>query len=190
MSFFGLFGKQESADTFGVNINNRAAATELKEIGEKWKRTNDKFNIEIGKYKKLNEISKKQSVVIRENFAVMIDMSRLLNSYAEFINIIKKSIAEANANIGTMKLEDFQYLENLTRSKLDQLRNTFGEQATGVKALYEKYGNPEAAKLLDETLKKSADISSSADSTLSELSASLRSGGERKKKKPNHIKKK
>lgn len=186
MSFFGLFGpsQQESADKFGMNINNRAAATELKEIGEKWKRTNDKFNNEIGKYKKLNEISKKQSVVIRENFSVMIDMSRLLNSYAEFINIIKKSIAEADANIGTMKLEDFQYLENLTRSKLDQLRNTFGEQATGVKALYEKYGNPEAARLLDETLKKSADISSSADTTFSELTAATSRSGGRKARKP------
>ena len=83
-----------------------------------------------------------------------------------------------------MKLEDFQYLENLTRSKLDQLRNTFGEQATGVKALYEKYGNPEAARLLDETLKKSADISSSADTTFSELTAATPRSGGRKARKP------
>jgi hypothetical protein len=78
------------------------------------------------------------------NLKVIVDVSELLNSYASVFTSLKTEFGKMDSALGKgLDLTDFEYLQNLTKSKIDDLNNQFSKQSEGLKKLYTMYGKPE-----------------------------------------------
>lgn len=144
--------------SFGANlpVGNKALSAEISEVGQKFAKTNKKYRDEIDKYKKIADFNKKLSSSYIANVQAAIDISKLLNDYALFFNMLKDEINKTEGQIGTLQAADIQYLENLTKAKMEQFSSRFIEQSEKVRALYNKYGQQDEAKTLgsaEESLK-------------------------------------
>jgi hypothetical protein len=73
-----------------------------------------------------------------------VDVSELLNSYAGVFDSMKTEFGKMDSALGKgLDLSDFEYLQNLTRAKIEDLNLKFNKQAEGLKRLYSQYGKPE-----------------------------------------------
>ncbi len=136
--------------SFGANlpVGNKALSAEISEVGQKFAKTSKKYRDEIDKYKKIADFNKKLSSSYIANVQAVIDVSKLLNDYALFFNMLKEEINKTEGQIGTLQAADIQYLENLTKAKMEQFSARFIEQSEKVRTLYNKYGQQEEAKTL------------------------------------------
>lgn len=159
--FSGMFGSKSSnvnskstssspSASFGANlpVGNKALSAEISEVGQKFVKANKKYRDEIDKYKKIADFNKKLSASYIANVHAMIDVSKLLNDYAMFFNMLKEEINKTEGQIGTLQASDIQYLENLTKAKMEEFSNRFIEQSEKVKGLYSKYGQEDEAKTI------------------------------------------
>ncbi len=139
-----------SAVSFGANlpVGNKALSAEISEVGQKFAKTSKKYRDEIDKYKKIADFNKKLSSSYIANVQAIIDVSKLLNDYALFFNMLKEEISKTEGQIGTLQAADIQYLENLTKAKMEQFSTKFIEQSEKVRTLYNKYGQQEEAKTI------------------------------------------
>lgn len=203
--FTGLFGKGNSnakpsqpSVSFGANlpIGNKALSAEISDVGQKFVKTSKKYRDEIDKYKKIADFNKKLSSSYIANVHAMVDVSKLLNDYAMFFNLLKEEISKTEGQIGTLKQEDIQYLEGLTKSKMEEFSNRFIEQSEKVKILYNKYGQQQEVNTISsaqETFKGTiGDASTTYSSLLNATKQSQMQGGKRRSKttKPKTIKSK
>lgn len=188
MSFFN-FGNNASKTnaSFGANlpVGNKALSAEISEVGQKFVKTNTKYRTEIDKYKKIAEFNKKLSSSYIANIHAVIDVSKLLNDYALFFNILKEEINKTEGQIGTLQTADIQYLENLTKAKLDEFSNKFIEQSEKVRGLYSKYGQEEEAKTISSAQEQLKNTVTNAGITYQSLlnSTSATTGGAKKLRK-------
>jgi hypothetical protein len=190
MSFFN-FGNNASKTSvsFGANlpVGNKALSTEISEVGQKFVKTNTKYRTEIDKYKKIAEFNKKLSSSYIANIHAIVDVSKLLNDYALFFNILKEEINKTEGQIGTLETSDIQYLENLTKAKMDEFSNKFIEQSEKVRSLYAKYGQTEEAKTISSAQEKIKTTLTNAEITYKSLLNSTpvnsTSGGAARKKR-------
>lgn len=136
--------------SFGANlpVGNKALSAEISEVGQKFAKTSKKYRDEIDKYKKIAEFNKKLSSSYIANVQAIIDVSKLLNDYALFFNMLKDEINKTEGQIGTLQTADIQYLENLTKAKMEQFSSRFIEQSEKVRTLYNKYGQQEESKII------------------------------------------
>lgn len=180
--------------SFGANlpVGNKALSVEISEVGQKFAKTNKKYRDEIDKYKKIADFNKKLSSSYIANVQAAIDISKLLNDYALFFNMLKDEINKTEGQIGTLQLADIQYLENLTKAKMEQFSSRFIEQSEKVRILYTKYGQQEEAKTLgsaQESLKTVVDNAGIAYQTLVNSTKQPSVGGSRKQKTKSDSKK-
>lgn len=167
--FNSLF-KPQKENSFGINIpvNNKSLSAEINEVGEKFIKTNKSYREEIEKYKKIAAFNKTLSKSYITNITAMIDVSKLLNEYSLFFDILKNEINETNNSLGSIDKNDIEYLKNLTKDRLDQLINVFKLQTNKVKGLYEKFGqvneldNIKAAQILMDGVSNSANVTYSS----------------------------
>lgn len=199
---FGIFSGNKSntevkssqgSVSFGANlpVGNKALSAEISEVGQKFVKTNKKYRDEIDKYKKIADFNKKLSGSYIANVHAMIDVSKLLNDYAMFFNLLKDEILKTEGQIGSLKSEDIQYLENLTKAKMEEFSNRFIEQSDKVKTLYTKYGQQEEVKTIVSAQESIKGVVSNAGITYQSLinanKASALQGGRKKrviKRKP------
>lgn len=173
--------------SFGANlpVGNKALSAEISEVGHKFVRANKKYRDEIDKYKKIAEFNKKLSSSYITNVHAMIDVSKLLNDYALFFNLLKEEIEKTEGQIGTLKTEDIQYLENLTKAKMEEFSNRFVEQSEKVKVLYNKYGQPDEARTIGTAQEYLKGVVSNAGVTYQGLlNATRQKGGKKTNPKP------
>ena len=180
--------------SFGANlpVGNKALSVEISEVGQKFAKTSKKYRDEIDKYKKIADFNKKLSSSYIANVQAAIDISKLLNDYALFFNMLKDEINKTEGQIGTLQLADIQYLENLTKAKMEQFSSRFIEQSEKVRILYTKYGQQEEAKTLgsaQESLKTVVDNAGIAYQTLVNSTKQPSVGGSRKQKTKSDSKK-
>lgn len=135
-------GLNKSTDGFGIGItsDNKPIAKEINDIGNRIVKNNKKAITELTKYKQVNELNKKLSQSYRENLVVMIDISRLLNSYAGFFDLLKNELEKNERTLGDLELRDIENIESLTRDKMDKFNSEFINQSEKVKSMYRKYG--------------------------------------------------
>lgn len=151
--FSSIFGSGNSAPvasntgSIGVNLNidNKGLSLELDEVKGKISKTNQKYRDEIDKYKKIADFNKKLTSSYITNINTMVDVSKLLVNYAAFFAFLKDELAKTDNTIGSLTTEDIQYLESLTKAKMEQFSNNFADQANKIKVLYNKYGQQEEA---------------------------------------------
>ena len=178
MSFFG-FGNATKSSTeakstsvsFGANlpVGNKALSAEISEVGQKFVKTNKKYRDEIDKYKKIADFNKKLSSSYIANVHAIIDVSKLLNDYALFFNILKEEINKTEGQIGTLQSSDIQYLENLTKAKMEEFSHKFIEQSEKVRGLYTKYGQESEAKTISSAQEQLKNTISNAGVTYNSL---------------------
>ena len=187
MSFFGLFNSDPSK--LGVNLtgDNKPLTQEISLVGDKIVKQNRKVNNELNKFKQMSELNKKLSQSYQQNLVVMVDISKLLNSYASFFDLLKIELEKNEKSLGDLQLTDIQYIENLTREKMQTFNNEFSNQATRVKDLYRKYGQTDELNRITQIENKLPEVSSEAEKLLYlNRNQPTTYGGKRKvtKKKP------
>ena len=195
---FNLFGNSKTSNaskpsqpvaSFGANlpVGNKALSAEISEVGQKFVKTNKKYRDEIDKYKKIAEFNKKLSSSYIANVTTMIDVSKLLNDYSMFFNLLKEEINKTEGQIGSLQASDIQYIEALTKAKMEEFTNRFIEQSEKVKTLYAKYGQQEEAKVLgsaQESIKGVVTNASVTYQSLMNASKSQTGGKKRTTRKP------
>ena len=79
-----------------------------------------------------------------------------------------------------LELSDFNYLENLTKAKMDDLNSEFSKQAVGLRRLYAEYGKPEelnrvlvAQGDIAKTVEEATDVYKAIKSSNSSKNSSL-----------------
>jgi hypothetical protein len=140
----------DSSSSFGIKLpdDNKVAAVELKSIADKYKERSKKIDDHIKKASKDRELANKLAANYIHNYKVMIDISSLLNQYADFFQSIKNVLSNSDVQLEQLNAQSFQNLELLTRKEMDKFTSKFNEQAGKVKKLFEAYNmSSEAAKL-------------------------------------------
>lgn len=186
MAFFGLdslFGKNDPQKTMGINLtsNNKPLSHEIDDIGNRFMKNNRKTKQELTKYKQVAELNKKLSYSYRQNLIVMVDISKLLNSYAAFFDLLRNELEKNERELPGFELRDVEHIESMTRDKMQQFTQSFLQQSEKIKNLYRKYGqNDEAARIanLETSL---GDINRDAETALRFIRAPNVSGGGKKK---------
>lgn len=107
-------------------------------------KTSKAYRDNIKKYKDIAKFNQHLTKSYVNNMKVMVDVSELLNSYASVFNALRDEFGKMEAAVGkSLNLTDFEYLENLTQSKIENLNAEFQKQANGIKKLYAEYGKPD-----------------------------------------------
>jgi hypothetical protein len=170
-----------SSPTFGVKLpeDNKVAAVELKNITESFVKRNKTIETHLNKASKDRELANKLAANYIHNYYVMIDISVLLNQYAEFFNTIKDVLANSDIQVEQLNAQNFQNLERLTRQEMDKFTSKFTEQATKVKKLFETYNMTEQAAKLSAVPTLTSQVGIAAEEALKALPPKY--GGGRKK---------
>lgn len=107
-------------------------------------KTSKAYRDNIKKYKDIAKFNQHLTKSYVNNMKVMVDVSELLNSYASVFNALRDEFGKMEAAVGkSLNLTDFEYLENLTQAKIENLNAEFQKQANGIKKLYAEYGKPD-----------------------------------------------
>lgn len=171
--------------SFGANlaVGSKGLSAEITEVGQKFIKTNKKYRDEIDKYKKIADFNKRLSGSYIANVYAMIDVSNLLNDYASFFNVLKEEIMKTDGQIGSLQAADIQYLESLTKSKIEEFSNRFIENSDKVKVLYTKYGQQDEVNKIVEAQNSMKSIIDDANTTYKTLINSTHTleGGKKKR---------
>jgi hypothetical protein len=158
--------------TFGIKLpdnSNKVAAAELKNITESFKKRNETIKGHLNKASKDRELANKLAANYIHNYHVMIDISVLLNQYAEFFNVIKDVLANSDIQVEQLNAQNFQNLERLTRQEMDKFTSKFTEQAGKVKKLFETYNMTEQAAKLSAVPTLTSQVGIAAEEALKAL---------------------
>lgn len=171
------------APKLGINLpdDNKVAAVELKDIADKYRKRTEQIDQQIKKANKDRELSKKLAASYIHNYYVMIDISSLLNQYAEFFQSIKEMLAKSDVQLEQLNAQSFQDLEKLTRQEMDKFTYKFSEQAEKVRKLFLNYNMQDQAAKLTAVPQLTSQVSAAADNA----AALRRVGGSKKHLKKN-----
>lgn len=171
MSFFGLGRKSEPAVTnnsFGYKIiGTNGLPSDLEGMKGNIIRTSKRYREELSKYRELHEFNKQVSSGYQKSLEVMVDMSRFLNYYVEIFNILKVEFEKNEKMLGpSLKIADINYLERLTRGKIDELNQRFMAESERLKKMYSENGRSEEANRITETQRNMIATTEAADRTM------------------------
>ena len=172
--------KTEPSTPMGANLpaDNKVALVEFKQIADKYKARSEQIDRHIRKASKDRELANKLASSFIHNYYVMIDISTLLNQYAEFFQSIKEMLSKSDVQLEQLNAQNFQNLEKLTRQEMDKFTSQFNDQAVKVKKLFETYNMAEQAAKLSAVPQYTANVALAADEALR-----AKSGGK------NHLRK-
>lgn len=107
-------------------------------------KTSKTYQENIKKYKDIAKFNQHLTRSYISNMKVIVDVSELLNSYANVFGSLKDEFAKMESALGKpLEISDFEYLEGLTKTKIETLSNEFQKQSDGIKKLYAEYGKPD-----------------------------------------------
>jgi hypothetical protein len=182
MAFWG--SKPNTSKSFGalaVGTDNKALSEEIQGVGKKFGDVNEKYRTEMAKYKKIADFNKKLSASYIANIHAMVDVSKLLNEYASFFALLKEEINKADGSIGTLTAEEIQYIESLTKSKIENFSSSFIEQSNKVKDLYGKFNQTSQAQALEKAQAQMSEAIEAAGIAYEDISKTITKGGARRK---------
>jgi len=155
LDFKKWFGSSSSDNTptpsLGINLGAKdGMSSELEQVTKKIKNTSRRYTSESGKYKEIAAFNKKLSESYMQNLQAMVDVSRLLEQYANVFFILREEIEKMEKALGIeLQVQDFQYLENMTKDRMAELTAKFNKEADDLKKLYSKYGKIDEVNQLD-----------------------------------------
>jgi hypothetical protein len=145
MAFSWFFKPKKDSKTLGVNLGNgEGIKAEIDKMQGSIVKASKGYQTNIKKYKEIAQFNQHLTRSYVANLKVIVDVSELLNSYTSVFNSLKDEFAKMEEAMGRqMDKSDFDYLESLTKAKMDDLNSEFNKQADGIKKLYAQYGKPE-----------------------------------------------
>ena len=143
MSWF--FKPKKDTKPLGVDLGGKnGIKAEIEKMQGTIKKTSRTYQNDIKKYKEVAKLNEHLTKSYVANLKVIVDVSELLNSYTGVFNSMKEEFSKMETAAGRpLELSDFNYLENLTKAKMDDLNSEFSKQAVGLRRLYAEYGKPE-----------------------------------------------
>jgi len=182
---FSFSGKGTNSKSFGVNLpvgtGSKALSEEISSVSKKFVDVNEKYRSEMSKYKKIADFNKKLSASYISNIHAMVDISKLLNDYAGFFSMLKEEINKTDGNIGSLTADEIQYIESITKAKIEAFSSSFMQQSDKVKDLYKKYGQESEAKNLSNAQEQLQEAIQAAGLTYDDVSKVVARGGASKK---------
>lgn len=145
MAFSWFFKPKNNNKTLGVNLGSGdGIKAEIDKMQGSIVKASRGYQNNIKKYKDIAQFNQHLTRSYVANMKVIVDVSELLNSYTGVFNSLKDEFAKMEEAMGRqLDKSDFEYLESLTKSKMEELQNEFNKQANGIKKLYTQYGKPE-----------------------------------------------
>lgn len=145
MALSWFFKPKKDSKTLGVNLGNgEGIKAEIDKMQGSIVKASKGYQNNIKKYKEIAQFNQHLTRSYVANLKVIVDVSELLNSYTGVFNSLKEEFAKMEEAMGRqMDKSDFEYLESLTKSKMEYLNTEFNKQADGIKKLYTQYGKPE-----------------------------------------------
>jgi hypothetical protein len=145
MAFSWFFKPKNNNKTLGVNLGSGdGIKAEIDKMQGSIVKASRGYQNNIKKYKDIAQFNQHLTRSYVANMKVIVDVSELLNSYTGVFNSLKDEFAKMEEAMGRqLDKSDFEYLESLTKSKMEQLQSEFNKQANGIKKLYSQYGKPE-----------------------------------------------
>lgn len=160
---FNWFSKpKNNPKTLGATLGAEdGVKAELSKMQGAIKKTSRTYQDDIKKYKEIAKFNQHLTKSYVANLKVIVDVSELLNSYSGVFTSMKEEFSKMDSAVGRpLEVSDFEYLENLTRSKMDDLNTEFSKQTDGLKKLYTQYGR---ADELNRMLVAEGDIQRTID---------------------------
>lgn len=157
-----------NSQMFGVKLpdDNKVAKIELNALAKKYAERSKKIDDHIKKATKERELANKLAASFIHNYNVMIDISSLLNQYAEFFQQIKDLLMKSDSQLEQLNAQNFQNLERLTRQEMDRFTSKFTEQAEKVRKLFVTYNMNDQAAKLGTIPQMTSDVSTAAENVL------------------------
>ena len=176
MAFSWFFKPKKNNKTLGVNLGNGdGIKAEIDKMQGSIVKASRGYQNNIKKYKDIAQFNQHLTKSYVANMKVIVDVSELLNSYTGVFNSLKDEFAKMEEAMGRqLDKSDFEYLESLTKSKMEQLQTEFNKQASGIKKLYAQYGKPEELNrilLAQNDMRKALD---SADTTYTNILSDIK----------------
>ncbi len=162
MAFSWFFKPKKDSKTLGINLGaGEGIKAEIDKMQGSIVKASKGYQNNIKKYKEIAQFNQHLTRSYVANLKVIVDVSELLNSYTGVFNSLKDEFAKMEEAMGRqLDKSDFEYLESLTKSKMDELNVEFNKQANGIKKLYAQYGKPEE---LDRILVAQNDMQKALD---------------------------
>lgn len=191
----------QTSSSLGLNLSaNNTINEELSSVTNKIRRTNKKYTDEITKYKEIAAFNKKLSASYMQNLQAMVDVSKLLEQYAHIFYVLREETEKLEKALGMdFNIQDFQYLENMTKDKMEELNRNFFKETETLKKIYEKYGKASELVALNNAQSMVASTTVNASTTFKKLvdldveskrtaqqETLLRQGGKSKKAAPRN----
>lgn len=176
-----------SPSAFGVNITDKSLPSDLELVKGTIQKTNKKYREEFSKYREIAKFNQQLSTGYMKNLEAMVDVSKVLNYYVDIFNTIKEEYAKNEELLGPnmLKAADIAYLENLTRSKIDQLNRGFLQESDKLKKIYQQFGKEaEIAKVTaaQQNLAATTDMANATYRSLRNSTAAAAGGGSKAKR--------
>ncbi len=183
---FSWFFKPKSDEkTLGVNLGSKEnIKAEIDRMQGSIVKTSKTYQDNITKYKEIAKLNQQLTRSYVANLKVIADVSELLNSYSGVFISLKSEFGKMEEALGKpLNITDFEYLQSITRGKIDALNIEFMKQTDGLKKLYSQYGKPEE---LNRILVAQGDIQKvidNASKTYVDVTKDLQAGGKKKQPK-------
>ena len=181
MSWFNFF--PQSDNRLGANIpgNGNPLTQEINAVGTKIVKQNQRVNSELTKYKQMSALNKKLTDSYLQNLTVMVDISKLLNSYASFFDLLRTELEKNERVLGDLQLTDVTYIENLTKEKMTAFNQEFLTQTAKVKDIYRRNGRTDEMNRISTIESKLPDVNYEAGKFLTMARQQPRVVGGKKK---------
>jgi hypothetical protein len=142
---FTWFKSEKKGKPLGETLgNSESIKAEIQNMQGSIVKTSRTYQDNIKKYKEIAKFNQQLTKSYVENMKVIVDVSELLNSYANVFSSLRDEFGKMEEAMGKpLDFSDFQYLENLTKNKIETLNSEFQKQSEGIKKLYAEYGKPE-----------------------------------------------
>jgi hypothetical protein len=186
MSWF--FKPKSNEKILGTTLGNQESIkAEIDKMQGSIVKTSKTYQDNIKKYKEIARLNQQLTKSYVANLKVIADVSELLNSYSSVFSSLKTEFGKMEGALGKpLDISDFDYLQSLTRSKIDTLNTEFIKQTDGLKKLYAQYGRAEELNRIIVAQGDIQKIITDATQTYKGIEQEYQQGGKRlKKRKPN-----
>ena len=183
MSWF--FKPKTNEKTLGTTLGSQdSIKAEIDKVQGSIVSTSKTYQNNIKKYKEIARLNQQLTKSYVANLKVIADVSELLNSYSNVFAALKLEFGKMEEAMGRpLDLKDFEYMQSLTRSKIDSLNTEFMKQTEGLKKLYTQYGKAEELNRIIVAQGDIQKVISNATQTYKGIESDFQSGGRSHPKK-------
>jgi hypothetical protein len=183
MSWF--FKSKPDNKTLGTSLGSQESIkAEIDKMQGSIVKTSKTYQDNIKKYKEIARLNQQLTKSYVANLKVIADVSELLNSYSNVFTSLKSEFGKMEEALGKpLDISDFEYLQSLTRNRIDTLNAEFVKQTDGLKKLYAQYGKAEELNRIIVAQGDIQKIITNTTQTYKDIENQFKSGGKGKKTK-------